>query len=131
VSPLTYLFAVAFLATGCSPGRTGEEPRAEYNPANGHLERLRFDANHNGRNDAVAIMDGARIVRIELDLDEDGQVERRDFYTPDGVLDRVERSGQGPVPVSAQAVRSDLAAAARAIGVEAVIPVKRPGGASR
>jgi hypothetical protein len=34
-------------------------------------------------------MDGTRIIRVELDLDENGKVERWDFYKPDGTLDRV------------------------------------------
>jgi hypothetical protein len=34
-------------------------------------------------------MDGARIRRVELDLDENGKVDRWDFYRPDGALEKI------------------------------------------
>jgi hypothetical protein len=39
-------------------------------------------------------MDGARIRRIEIDLDENGKVERWDFYRPDRALEKVGLSRQ-------------------------------------
>jgi hypothetical protein len=73
----------------CSPTPAGEKPRAQYDPKTGRLQRLTYDANHNGRNDAVSIMDGTRILRIELDLDENGKVDRWDFYREDRTLEKV------------------------------------------
>jgi hypothetical protein len=77
------------LTAGCSRQPPGEEPRPEYDPQTGRLQRLAFDANRNGRNDSVSVMDGARILRIELDLDENGQVERWDFYGADRKIEKV------------------------------------------
>ena len=74
---------------GCSRERAGQKPRAEYDQVTGRLKRLEYDANRNGRNDAVSIMDGTRIHRIELDLDENGKVDRWDFYREDRTLEKV------------------------------------------
>jgi hypothetical protein len=41
------------------------------------------------QNNAVAVMDGARVVRVELDLDRNGKTDRWDFYKPDGTLEKV------------------------------------------
>jgi hypothetical protein len=83
-------FGLAALAvTGCTrePAASVEPPRAEYQ--SGRLSRLTYDVNKNGRNDAVGIMDGARIQRIELDLDENGKTERWDIYGADRKLEKV------------------------------------------
>jgi len=82
------LVAVCFVV-GCSKAPAGDRPKAEYDKSTGHLSRIEFDANKNGKNDTVSYMDGTRIIRIELDLDENGKVERWDFYRPDGKLDKV------------------------------------------
>jgi hypothetical protein len=79
----------ALVGTACSRQPSGEKPHAEYDKATGRLKRLAYDANRNGRNDAVSIMDGTRIHRIELDLDENGKVERWDFYREDRTLEKV------------------------------------------
>ena len=70
---------LATLGAACS--RTAvEQPRAEYDHETGRVRRLTFDFNRNGHNDAVSIMDGTHIDHIELDFDEDGKVDRWDFY---------------------------------------------------
>lgn len=89
LKPLSLVVAVLAVAAGCSRQPSGERPRAEYDPVSGRLRRLAYDANRNGRNDAVSIMDGTRILRIELDLDENGKVDRWDFYREDRTLDKV------------------------------------------
>jgi len=77
------------MATSCGRKDTGEKPRAEYDKSTGRLSQIVFDANKNGKNDTVSYMDGTRIIRIELDLDENGKVERWDLYRPDGKLEKV------------------------------------------
>ena len=77
------------LAGLCGDSPIGDQPRADATETTGHLAQLSFDTNKNGKNDTVAYMDGTRIVRIELDLDENGEVERWDFYFPDGTLNKV------------------------------------------
>ena len=80
---------LAAVVAGCTQGSAGDQPRAEYDKTTGHLARIEFDANKNGRNDTVSYMDGTRIIRIELDLDENGKIERWDFYGPDRKLEKV------------------------------------------
>jgi hypothetical protein len=85
---LLLLAVVVASMTACSRP-TGPAPAATYDPETGRLTRLSTDTNGNGTFDTVSIMDGARIVRIELDLDENGGIERWDFYTPEGRLEKV------------------------------------------
>ena len=92
--------ATAALAGCSSPAPLGE-PRAEY--AGGRLSRVTFDANRNGRNDAVGLMDGTRIREVELDLDENGKVERWDVYGPNRKLERVGLSRRNDGVMDAQA----------------------------
>lgn len=99
--PALALFA-AMAAVSCSRAATGDQPRVEYDKVTGRLTRLEFDANKNGKNDGVSYMDGTRVVRIELDLDENGKVERWDFYTPDGSLEKVGLSGLNDGVMDAQ-----------------------------
>jgi len=96
--PMAVMKAVALaslvvLAAGicgaCSRQPAGDRPAADYDETTGRLRRLAFDANKNGKNDTVSYMDGTRIIRVELDLDENGKVERWDFYRPDGKLEKV------------------------------------------
>lgn len=79
---------VVALAPGCERAAR-DQPRVQYDPQSGRLQRLEYDANGNGRNDAVSIMDGTRVHWIELDLDENGKVDRWDVYGPDNILQKV------------------------------------------
>jgi hypothetical protein len=81
------------MAAGCSKA-AGHTPAASYDPKTGKLTTLAVDSNRNGKVDTVSHMDGARIVRIEVDQDENGQVDRWDFYGPDKKLERVGFSRQ-------------------------------------
>lgn len=83
------ILPVATLLAACSPRPSGDRPRAEYDTATGHLSKIELDANKNGTNDTVSYMDGTRVIRVELDLDENGKVERWDFYGADGKLEKV------------------------------------------
>ena len=80
---------VAPLLAACSSQPSGDRPRAEYDTTTGHLSKIELDANKNGKNDTVSYMDGTRVIRVELDLDENGKVERWDFYGADGKLEKV------------------------------------------
>lgn len=77
------------LAAACSTPTDGEKSIAEYDPETGRLRRLTVDVNGNGRNDSVSHMDGTRINRVELDLDENGKLDRWDFYRTDRTLESV------------------------------------------
>lgn len=92
-----------FACAACSEAPPAELPRVDYDSATGRLRRLEFDASGNGRNDAVSLMDGTRIVRIELDLDENGAVERWDFYNEDRTLMKVGLSSMNDGIMDSQA----------------------------
>jgi hypothetical protein len=81
------VYFVAALA-GCSRS-AGPTPQAAYDPETGRLRSLTFDANKNGTIESTSYMDGTRIIRIELDLDENGKIDRWDFYKPDRTLEKV------------------------------------------
>jgi len=91
------LVALSAVLVGCSlPGPAARDSTvAEYDPASGRLQRLAFDTTRDGRNDAVGIMDGARVQRIEADEDEDGKIDRWEFYDANGHLEKAGFSRQG------------------------------------
>lgn len=99
------LVSILILATisGCTRSPTGDRPRAQYDANTGRLRTLAFDANKNGKNDAVSHMDGTRIFRIDLDLDENGKVERWDFYDVGRKLEKVGFSSKNDGLLDAQA----------------------------
>jgi hypothetical protein len=93
LKPISGALLVALIAAACS--RTaGRAPAAAYDSKTGKLTTLSVDTNRNGTVDAISYMDGARILRIEVDQDENGKVDRWDFYGTDKKLERVGFSRQ-------------------------------------
>jgi hypothetical protein len=89
------LFLIVAPYAGC--GTTGaKDPRvhAVYDTHTGKLQTLIYDANSNGRPDAWSYMDGARVIRIEHDHDEDGLVERWEYFDNDRRLTKVGLSSE-------------------------------------
>jgi hypothetical protein len=74
---------------GCGTSETDSSLQPEYHPTTGRLQQLKYDSDKNGRADAVSFMDGPRILRIEIDKDEDGKVDRWEYYGPDQKLEKV------------------------------------------
>jgi hypothetical protein len=115
------LVAVVAMTTACSPPAPAHKPTATYDQTTGKLRTLSVDANGNGKVDTVSYMDGAQIVRIEVDQNEDGKVDRWDFYGTgrqlekvgssrqnDGVMDMVSvHDGQGAVIRTEVSTRRD------------------------
>jgi hypothetical protein len=64
--------------------------RKEYDARTGQLTLVVFDANGNLLLDTWSHMSGGRIVRMEVDDDEDGTLDRRSFYGDGEVLARTE-----------------------------------------
>ena len=83
------VLAVLCAGAACTKRPAGDQPQAYYDPKTRRLDRIVFDLNKNGKNDTVGYMDGTRIRRVELDLDENGRVDRWDFYKPDGSLEKI------------------------------------------
>jgi hypothetical protein len=83
--------ACALIAAGCDQQAAEARKRIapEYDKTTGKLKLLKYDANGNGTVDTWSYMDGARVVRIEIDKDEDGKIDRWEYYGPDQKLERV------------------------------------------
>ncbi len=60
-----------------------------YNKKTGRLELLRYDSDGDGKFDTFSYMDGTRILRIEIDKNEDGKIDRWEYYGPDRQLEKV------------------------------------------
>jgi hypothetical protein len=95
--PRPAVAAAVFLASGLILASCGAPPvplsdatiQPVYDPATGRLQQLRFDSDKNGTVDTVSYMDGTRLIRIEVDKDEDGRVERWEYYGPERRLEKV------------------------------------------
>lgn len=83
--------ALVLATAGCGRAqhveKTGIEP--VYHQETGALTMLKHDADMNGTVDSVSYMQGPRIVRIEVDRDQDGQIDRWEHYGPAQTLERV------------------------------------------
>jgi hypothetical protein len=78
---------MAFSACGTAP----EERRvqAEYDKETGKLRQLTVDAKIDGKPNITSYMDGTRFLRIEIDANEDGKIDRWEYYGADQRLERV------------------------------------------
>ena len=80
------VLAAAFGA--CRDGRANAAVQANYDDT-GSLRMLTFDSNGNGKPDTWSHMDGSRIARIEIDADEDGAIDRWEYYDSNQQLEKV------------------------------------------
>ena len=89
-SLLPVLAAVALF--GCSDpekDRLRETTKPTYDKTTGKLTELTFDSNKNGTIDTWTQMDGARPVLTRMDRNEDGRLDRWEYYGGDGKLQKV------------------------------------------
>jgi hypothetical protein len=89
---LTCLIALCTLLSACSDAekaRLKETTLATYDKATGKLKEVTFDFNKNGRIDTWTEMDGAKPVRARVDLDEDGTIDRWEYYDETAKLVKV------------------------------------------
>jgi hypothetical protein len=93
------IFPVAICLAACSQSSDRADVRPTYDVKTGKLVQLTYDANSNGKPDAVSYMDGSEILRVELDKDEDGVVDRWEYYGTDQKLAKVgiSRANNGKV----------------------------------
>jgi len=82
---------VATAACGADSGqaRLKATTKASYDPNTGKLQQITYDANRNGTIDTWTYMDGTRILRAEVDTDEDGKVDRWEIYGENNTLEKV------------------------------------------
>ena len=86
------VFLVFVLSTGgCRWQDSDAAKRIQpvYDQKTGKLQLLKYDSNGNGVVDTWSYMDGARVVRIEIDKDEDGKIDRWEYYGADQKLEKV------------------------------------------
>lgn len=85
------LLSVVILSVACSSQKTDAKKLIEpvYDQRTGKLQLLKYDSNGNGIVDTWSYMDGARVLRIEIDKDEDGKIERWEYYGPGQKLEKV------------------------------------------
>ena len=93
--------AVVVLAAifgACRDGRQNAAIQATYDNT-GQLRMLTFDSNGNGTPDTWSQMKGSGIVRIEIDADEDGAIDRWEYYDSTQQLEKVQtaRKGDGKI----------------------------------
>jgi hypothetical protein len=86
------LLLALLIVSGCQSAeskRLKETTKASYDKQTGKLTELTYDANKNGTIDTWTEMDGARPVRSRIDRNEDGRLDRWEYYDPQGQLLKV------------------------------------------
>ena len=86
---VTVLFAVGACAPDPERLRAQRTIEAEYDRQTGWLELITFDSDDNGTVDTRSYMEGNRVLRIEIDRDEDGTIDRWEYYREDQTLEKV------------------------------------------
>jgi hypothetical protein len=94
---------VAISVGACTSKQRAADARSPFNPVydkkTGKLTMLTFDSKKAGKIDTWSYMDGTRIVRIEIDRDGDGKVDRWEYYGADQKVEKIglSRSNDGKV----------------------------------
>ena len=86
---LLSFIAACLSASACRTPREDQRVQAVYDKATGKLSELTVNALKDGRPNVFSYMDGARIIRIEIDNDEDGEIDRWEYYGDDRKLQKV------------------------------------------
>ena len=88
---LAIAVVAAFVAACSDPEkeRIKETTKPTYDKTIGKLTQLTYDANKNGKIDTWTDMDGTRPLRSRSDLDEDGKLDRWEYYDDKGGLTKV------------------------------------------
>lgn len=100
---MTVVAALSLPGLACDtppdPRRSNFEVRgdggvAKYDPASGRLKKFDIDQNRNGRIETFSYWDGTRLLRIEVDRDEDGKVDRWEHYGAGNKMVRIGSSSR-------------------------------------
>lgn len=89
------LLCLCLLAAACHDperDRIRQTSKGSYDPKTGRLTEITYDKNRNGRIDTWVAMDGARALSARIDADEDGKIDRWEYYDAEGRLTRVGES---------------------------------------
>jgi len=87
----TLLFLSIVCVAACADGGDGDPRRVEpiYDVGTGKLQLLKYDSDGNGKTDIWCHMDGTRVVRIEVDENDDGKIDRWQYYDRDQRIEKV------------------------------------------
>ena len=82
---------IAQLSVCCSGLASRPKNRIEsaYDNATGKLQLIKYDSDGDGRIDTFAHMDGTRVTRLDVDVDNDGKIDRWQYYGPDRKIEKV------------------------------------------
>src|SRR5688572_8829098 len=75
--------------SACSGAPEERRVQAEYDKETGKLRQLTVDITKDGKPNITSYMDGTKFLRIEIDANEDGKVDRWEYYGADQKLERV------------------------------------------
>jgi antitoxin component YwqK of YwqJK toxin-antitoxin module len=87
-----FALVAALLIPSCSDPETArikETTRPTYDKTTGKLTELTYDRNKNGTIDTWTDMDGTKPLRSRIDQDEDGKIDRWEYYDDKGGLLKV------------------------------------------
>src|ERR1700680_416246 len=87
LSLVSIFIGIAAVSCGGAPKR--DRVQATYDKQTGKLVRLTVNAKKDGKPDIYSYMDGTKFLRIEIDNDEDGKIDRWEYYGPDQKLEKV------------------------------------------
>jgi hypothetical protein len=92
---LSLLVLLGIAACGSKPA--SDSVQVSYDKKTGKLSQLTVDAKHDGKPNIFSYMDGTKFLRIEIDKDEDGKIDRWEYYGADQKLEKVgfSRSNDG------------------------------------
>lgn len=77
------------IVAGCGGAPQDERVQATYDKTTGKLSQLTVDAVIDGKPNITSYMDGTTFLRIEIDRDEDGKIDRWEYYGPEQRLEKV------------------------------------------
>jgi hypothetical protein len=106
-TPTVFLAAALAGLSACGnpdAERLRQAVRPTYDKTSGRLAELAYDSNQDGRTDTWTDMEGARPLRSRIDADEDGTIDRWEYYDSDGRLVRVGMARATPGRVDAWAL---------------------------
>jgi uncharacterized membrane protein len=84
--------AAAWRTSGPHGDRGDVDPRVRkvYDPATGRLASIAFDSDGDMKLDTWSFMDGGRATRLDIDDDQDGRIDRRQYLALDETIERTE-----------------------------------------
>lgn len=99
VAAAAIFLLIALTLGGCNSEQADARKRIspEYDKTTGKLQLLKYDSDGNGKVDTFSYMDGARVLRIEIDKNEDGTIDRWEHYDANQKLEKIgfSRLGDG------------------------------------